>query len=120
MSFASFVDKSCAIVRRDLLTSVRYRAGFSIGILSAIAEMAVAIGIVAAAVQIVVQKGSAVVWLLGSAVWFLTGTLFPVNALPKVLQTLSSFIPMTHALSAMRLALLQGATLHALRGELLI
>ena len=40
MSFASLVDKSCAIVRRDLLTSVRYRAGFSIGVLSAIAEMA--------------------------------------------------------------------------------
>jgi ABC-2 type transport system permease protein len=237
MSFASLVDKSYVIVRRDLLTSLRYRAGFSIGLLSAIAEMAafyylahavgpgfrpdgvdyypfllvgtgfytflimginsflttvqeaqqtgtlevlmttatpapvlvclsamssfagktlalvfylagglllfhvpvhlpnfvgcisvfvlsvgiaVAIGIVAAAVQIIVQKGSAVVWLLGSAVWFLTGTLFPVNALPKILQTLSSFIPMTHALSAMRLALLQGASLKALRGELLI
>ena len=40
MSFASLVDKSYVIVRRDLLTSLRYRAGFSIGLLSAIAEMA--------------------------------------------------------------------------------
>jgi ABC-2 type transport system permease protein len=237
MTIASLLDKTYAIVRRDLLTSVRYRAGFSIGVLSAIAEMAafyylaravgpgfrpdgvdyypfllvgtgfytflimginsflttvqeaqrtgtlevlmttatpapvlvflsamssfagktfalffylagglllfrvpvripnfagciavfvlsvgiaVAIGIVAAAVQIVVQKGSAVVWLLGSAVWFLTGTLFPVNALPKSLQLVSSLIPMTHALTAMRLALLQGAPLTALGVELAI
>ena len=40
MSFASLVDKSYVIVRRDLLTSLRYRAGFSIGLLSAISEMA--------------------------------------------------------------------------------
>ena len=79
---------------------------------------AVAIGIVAAGLQIAVQKGSAVVWLLGSAVWFLTGTLFPVNSLPKVLQNLSALIPMTHALTAMRLALLQGGSWRALAPEL--
>ena len=83
-------------------------------------SVAVAIGIVAAAVQISIQKGSAVVWLLGSAVWFLTGTLFPVNALPKSLQIISTFIPMTHALTAMRLALLQGAPMKSLSGELAI
>jgi ABC-2 type transport system permease protein len=82
--------------------------------------IAVAIGITAAAVQIAVQKGSAVVWLLGSAIWFLTGTLFPVDALPKNLQSLASLIPMTHALTAMRLALLQGTSLRLLGPELVI
>ena len=82
--------------------------------------IAVAIGIIAAAVQIAVQKGSAVVWLLGSAVWFLTGTLFPVDSLPKILQSLASLIPMTHALTGMRLALLQGTSLRMLGPELII
>lgn len=237
MTLAALLDKSYAIVRRDFLTGVRYRAGFSIGALSAVAEMAafyylaravgpgfrpdgldyypfllvgtgfytflimginsflttvqeaqqtgtlevlmttatpapvlvflsaissfagkslglvfyligglvffrvpmhipsfagciavfllsvaiaVSIGVVAAAAQIIVQKGSAVVWLVGSAIWFLTGTLFPVNSLPKSLQVVSSLIPMTHALTAMRLALLQGASLRTLSGELAI
>lgn len=83
-------------------------------------SIAAAIGIVAAAIQVAIQKGSAVVWLLGSAVWFLTGTLFPVSSLPRSLQVLSSLIPLTHALTAMRLVLLQGAPLHSVGPELLV
>jgi ABC-2 type transport system permease protein len=82
--------------------------------------IAVAIGVVAAAFQIAVQKGSAVVWLLGSAVWFLTGTLFPVNSLPRALRDIAALIPMTHALTAMRLALVQGASWRVLGPEVAI
>ena len=82
--------------------------------------IAAAIGIVAAAVQLAIQKGSAIVWLLGSAIWFLTGTMFPVSVLPRPLRTVSSLIPLTHALDGMRLALLQGAPLKALGGEVII
>src|SRR5438105_10157208 len=60
--------------------------------------IAVAIGILAAALQLAIQKGSALVWLLGSGVWFMTGTLFPVSALPKPLQILADIIPITHSL----------------------
>src|SRR2546428_1525423 len=45
--------------------------------------IAVAIGILAAALQLAIQKGSAVVWLLGFGIWFMTGTLFPVSTLPN-------------------------------------
>lgn len=76
--------------------------------------IAVAIGILAAALQLAIQKGSALVWLLGSGVWFLTGTLFPVATLPRPLQILAEMIPITHALDGMRLALLQDATWSAL------
>jgi ABC-2 type transport system permease protein len=71
--------------------------------------IAVALGILAAALQLAVQKGSALVWLLGSGIWFMTGTLFPVATLPKPLQVLAELIPITHSLDGMRLALLQGA-----------
>jgi ABC-2 type transport system permease protein len=70
--------------------------------------IAVGIGILAAALQLAIQKGSALVWLLGSGIWFMTGTLFPVSTLPKPLQVLADIIPITHSLSGMRLALLQG------------
>jgi ABC-2 type transport system permease protein len=82
--------------------------------------IAVAIGIVAAALQVAIQKGSAVVWLLGTAVWFVTGTLFPVTVLPGPLRTLSHLIPITHSLEAMRQALLRGASLAVLGREIAI
>jgi ABC-2 type transport system permease protein len=82
--------------------------------------IAASIGVVAAALQLAIQKGSAVVWLLGSGVWFLTGTMFPVSALPPVLRGLSALIPLTHALDGMRLALLEGAPFSILDREITI
>ena len=80
--------------------------------------IAVAIGILAAALQLAIQKGSALVWLLGSGAWFMTGTLFPVATLPKSLRVLAQLIPITHSLDGMRMALLQGETWSALAGEI--
>ena len=82
--------------------------------------IAASIGVIAAALQLAIQKGSAVVWLLGSGAWFLTGTLFPVSALPPALRSISALIPLTHALDAMRLALLQGAPFRILNHEIAI
>jgi ABC-2 type transport system permease protein len=80
--------------------------------------IAAAIGILAAALQLAIQKGSALVWLLGSGAWFMTGTLFPVATLPKPLRVLAQLIPITHSLDGMRMALLQGANWSALAGEI--
>jgi ABC-2 type transport system permease protein len=82
--------------------------------------IAVAVGIFAASIQLAIQKGSAVVWLLGSVVWFLTGALFPVQALPRWLRTLSEVIPLTHSLTGMRAALLQSASFAVVGREVLI
>ena len=71
--------------------------------------IAVALGMMAAALQLTIQKGSAILWLFGSGAWFLTGTLFPVATLPKPLRIISGLVPLTHSLNGMRLALLQGA-----------
>jgi ABC-2 type transport system permease protein len=80
--------------------------------------IAVAIGMMAAALQVAIQKGSVVLWALGSAAWLLTGTLFPVASLPGPLRLTAKLIPITHALEAMRLALLQGASLPVLRQQI--
>lgn len=80
--------------------------------------VALAMGVFAAALQIGVQKGSAVIWLLGS-VWFLTGTLFPVGVLPLFLRCLAWCIPVTHSLTGMRGALLLGKTTSDLGPEII-
>lgn len=69
---------------------------------------AFAIGLFAAGVQISTHKGAAALWLLGSGVWLMSGTLFPIAALPRAARMVSHFIPFTHSLAAMRLSLLAG------------
>src|SRR5438105_1036957 len=59
--------------------------------------IAAAIGLIAAGLQISIQKGSAVLWLFGSCAWLMAGTLFPVNALPRPLQLLANLLPFTHS-----------------------
>lgn len=92
-------------------------ASIAVFLLSVI--IAVAIGLIAAALQLAIQKGSAVVWAVGS-IWFLTGTMFPVQTLPKTLRGLAQLIPITHSLEGMRLALLEGASLNRVRYELMV
>jgi ABC-2 type transport system permease protein len=77
-------------------------------------------GIMAAAVQLVTRKGQTVLWLAGSAAWFLGGTMYPVGALPERLQTLAHLLPVTYAVDAFRAAIVKGATLYDLRIELLV
>ena len=81
--------------------------------------IASALGLFAAAVQIALQKGSAVVWGLGS-LWFLTGSMFPVQTLPAPLRDVAQLIPITHCLDAMRLALLEGTSVRQMGGEIAI
>jgi len=80
--------------------------------------IAVAIGVLASALQVAMHKGSAVIWLLGSVTWFMTGALFPVTALPKPLWLLSRLIPITHCLDGMRLSLLQAGDSASLGREI--
>ena len=81
--------------------------------------VAISIGILAGAMQIATQRGGTLLTLVGSTTWFLTGALFPVAVLPGPLRAVSYMIPITHCLQGMRRALLQGASLSQVRGELL-
>jgi ABC-2 type transport system permease protein len=98
---------------------LRPNVGTSLAVFTLSVVVAAAIGLLAAALQLAVQKGSAVVWVLGS-VWFMTGTLFPVQTLPQPLHDLAELIPITHSLQGMRLALLEGASLSGVGHELVI
>ncbi|HEX9111173.1 MAG TPA: ABC transporter permease [Terriglobales bacterium] len=70
--------------------------------------IAMALGIAVATMQITLQKGSAVLWLLSSGFWFLSGAMFPSESLPRPLELLAHLVPLTYAIEGMRMAFLQG------------
>ena len=101
---------------RSLLYLLFGIALFRVGTEANIAEAAVVlllcfligmgIGMMGAAVQVALQKGSAVVWLFGTLAWLVSGMAFPVSALPPILRPLAELMPLTHCIGAMRLALM--------------
>jgi len=76
--------------------------------------IALAIGIFAATFQVAFQKGSALIWLIGSGLWLLSGATFPVQSLPQPLAMLARAIPFTYAIDGMRAALLEGRPIAAM------
>jgi ABC-2 type transport system permease protein len=72
------------------------------------------IGVLAAALQVWNQRGNALVWLVASIMWLMSGTMFPTSALPAQLEKLSNWMPFTHSLKGLRLALLQGSGMQQL------
>ena len=73
--------------------------------------IALALGIVAAAFQIAFQRGSALLWLLGSGLWLLSGATFPVQSLPQPLVMAARAVPFTYAIDGMRGGLLDGRSM---------
>jgi ABC-2 type transport system permease protein len=78
------------------------------------------IGILSAAVVMLVKKGDPVAWLFGGASSLLAGVFYPISVLPDWLEPVSRFIPLTYSLDAMRLAVLKGSSLVELRFDILV
>jgi ABC-2 type transport system permease protein len=76
------------------------------------------VGLLAAATTMLTRRANPVALVLGAASMFLSGVLYPVSVLPAWLQTTGQFLPLTHALEALRLALLLGAPPSALAASL--
>jgi ABC-2 type transport system permease protein len=77
-------------------------------------------GILSAAVVLVVKQGDPISWLFGGASSLLAGVYYPISVLPGWLTPFSRIIPLTYALDAMRLAMLQGYSLYQVRLDLLV
>lgn len=66
------------------------------------------IGIIIASFIIVFKKGDPISWIIAAFTSLFSGVFFPIKILPAGLQNISSFLPTTYALRALRHALLQG------------
>ena len=96
------------------------RANFrSFAVLAFVSVLSFAsLGIILAAVTVTIKRSEAVTTLIGLTSAALSGVFYPISVLPARLQWLAQALPFTHSLSAMRRALMQGATLSQLSREL--
>ncbi|PSN96078.1 ABC transporter [Candidatus Marsarchaeota G2 archaeon ECH_B_2] len=69
------------------------------------------IGMMSAALVMVTKQGNPISFFFSTFTTLMSGTVFPVNALPYVVRLVSYALPLTWALDGLRLALLQGATI---------
>jgi len=76
------------------------------------------IGLMSAGVIMITKRGDPVNWVFTTLTGLLSGVLFPVEMLPHYLQAVSSILPTTHALRALRLTLTRGASLTEVTPEL--
>lgn len=76
------------------------------------------LGIISASFIMVLKRGDPVNWIFGGISSLVGGVYYPVQVLPKPLLAVSYLLPITYALRAIRLSVLQGYGFHALRFEL--
>jgi len=77
-------------------------------------------GILSASVTMVLKRGGFLNGLMAAASTFCSGILFPVEVLPTWLQKVSIYLPATHALEGIRLAIFQGYGLPDLMPQIAI
>ncbi|MCF6148020.1 MAG: ABC transporter permease [Candidatus Kuenenia sp.] len=93
-------------------------AAFLIFLLTIIAFSS--LGILSASFVMVLKKGDPISWVISSTFGVLGGVYYPISILPGWLQKASYFLPVTHALEGMRLALLKGYSFGALSQNIIV
>ena len=78
-----------------------------------------AMGIFSAGFIVLFKQGDPLTNAISGLTWLLSGVLYPKEILPPWVQDIAALLPVTHALEALRLSLLQGAPLEALRGPMI-
>ncbi len=71
----------------------------------------VGFGVLSAAAIVWLKKGDPITWMLGGLSGILGGAYFPVDVMPTWMQKISVLIPVKYSLDALRLTMLQGASL---------
>lgn len=77
------------------------------------------LGILAAAFILRFKKGNPVAWIIATSSELLGGVYFPIEILPDWMKSISNWVPMTHALQALRKSLLNNAGFEEVGSHLL-
>ena len=73
-----------------------------------------ALGIFSAGFIVLFKQGDPVMGAISGLSWLLSGVLYPKEIMPAWVQQIADFLPLTHTLESMRLALLTGAPAESL------
>lgn len=77
-------------------------------------------GLIAASFTLVFKQGDPITLLIVAGSGFLSGVIYPVDVLPVWLQAFAKTLPQTHAIEAMRLAVLSNAGFGDIATELIV
>ena len=77
------------------------------------------LGIIAASFIMVLKRGNPITWIFNTSSNLLGGIYYPISVLPNWLLIFSYLLPITYALRAMRLALLQGESFSTIWPDIL-
>jgi len=77
-------------------------------------------GILSAAFVLLFKRAEPLSWLVDVTLFMLAGVYFPVQVIPPVLRFFAYLLPLSHALEALRLALMRGTPLSALGNYVII
>jgi len=77
------------------------------------------LGLVSGSFILVLKRGNPINWLVDTAFGLLGGVYFPVTVLPNWLQKISSYIPVTHAIKSIEMAVYQGSSLKNLSPDII-
>ncbi|MCK4244213.1 MAG: ABC transporter permease [Candidatus Omnitrophica bacterium] len=77
------------------------------------------LGLISGSFILVLKRGNPVNWLVSTLSGLLGGVYFPVTVLPKWLQAISAWIPVTYAIKGLELAVYQGASLATLSSDVI-
>ena len=78
-----------------------------------------ALGLFAASLVLLLKTAEPISKLIAGLSWLLGGVLYPVGALPEVVQVIAWCLPVTHSLEAIRCALMLGNSPGQVGGEIL-
>jgi ABC-2 type transport system permease protein len=108
---AALLRSTAYLVGASLLLGVRFDAANAAAVLATVPLVLLAfggLGLLAAGMTMIARRTNPVAAILGAASMFLSGVVYPVSVLPEWLQKVSAFLPLTHALEALRQALILG------------
>jgi ABC-2 type transport system permease protein len=77
------------------------------------------VGIISASFIMIFKRGDPIAFVFSSGSALLGGVYYPIEILPMWLKKVAYFLPITHSLQAMRLAILQGYSLPQLETQIL-
>ncbi|MCB4757581.1 MAG: ABC transporter permease [Elusimicrobia bacterium] len=98
-----------------------YQANLLAGFISVILTLTtfMGLGVLAAAFILRFKRGNPVTWTIATASELLGGVYFPTEILPSWMKSISDWIPMTHALQALRQSFLANAGFEQITPHLL-
>jgi len=129
LHYSSFWGYSNALINTAIVLVIGiliFGADLKINILSALTVAVLMVlsvaclGLIAAGIVLVVKQGNPIDFVFNVTSLVFSGVIFPPTVLPASMQAISEVLPLTHALHALRLAVLQEYSPQMLMSEITV